>query len=44
MREFFAGLKKRRGIAAEVLEWLRQMSQNKEGARGSYTMYRISAP
>ncbi|MDT8354838.1 Hypothetical protein HVPorG_04842 [Roseomonas mucosa] len=42
VRGFFAGLKKRQGIAIEVLERVRQVGPNKEGARGSYTVYRIA--
>jgi hypothetical protein len=42
VRGFFAGLKKRQGIAVEVLERVRQVGPNKEGARGSYTVYRIA--
>jgi hypothetical protein len=42
VRGFFAGLKKRRqGIEVQVLERVRQVGPNKEGARGSYTVYRI---
>jgi hypothetical protein len=39
VRGFFAGLKKR-GIAVTVLERVRQVGPNKEGAKGSYTVYR----
>jgi hypothetical protein len=42
VRGFFAGLKKRQGIAVEVLERVRQVGPNKEGARGSYTVYRVA--
>ncbi|WP_051213227.1 DUF3489 domain-containing protein [Rubritepida flocculans] len=42
VRGFFAGLKKRQGIAVEALERVRQVGPNKEGARGSYTVYRIA--
>jgi len=42
VRGFFAGLKKRQGIAVEVLERVRQVGPNKEGARGSYTIYKIT--
>jgi len=42
VRGFFAGLKKRQGIAVAVLERVRQVGPNKEGARGSYTVYRIA--
>ncbi|WP_233256241.1 DUF3489 domain-containing protein [Falsiroseomonas bella] len=41
VRGFFAGLKKK-GHAVEVLERVRQVGPNKEGARGSYTVYRIT--
>jgi len=43
VRGFFAGLKKRQGIAVEVLERVRQVGPNKEGAKGSFTIYRVSA-
>ena len=39
VRGFFAGLKKK-GHAIEVLERVRQVGPNKEGARGSYTVYK----
>ena len=39
VRGFFAGLKKK-GIAVTVLERVRQVGPNKEGAKGSYTVYR----
>ena len=42
VRGFFAGLKKK-GIAVEVLERVRQVGPNKEGARGSYTVYHLPA-
>lgn len=42
VRGFFAGLKKRQGIAVAVLERVRQVGPNKEGARGSYTVYHIA--
>ncbi|WP_372623427.1 DUF3489 domain-containing protein [Falsiroseomonas sp.] len=42
VRGFFAGLKKRQGITVEVLERVRQVGPNKEGARGSYSIYRIA--
>ena len=38
---FFAGLKKR-GIEVSVLEGVRQVGPGKEGARGSYTVYRAA--
>jgi hypothetical protein len=41
VRGFFAGLKKK-GIAVTVLERVRQVGPNKEGARGSYTVYTIA--
>jgi hypothetical protein len=41
VRGFFAGLKKK-GHAVEVLERVRQVGPNKEGARGSFTIYRIA--
>ena len=40
VRGFFAGLKKK-GHAVEVLERIRQVGPNKEGARGSYTVYHL---
>jgi hypothetical protein len=42
VRGFFAGLKKRQGIAVEVLERVRQVGPNKQGAKGSYSIYRIA--
>jgi hypothetical protein len=42
VRGFFAGLKKRQGIAVEVLERIRQVGPNKEGTKGSYTIYKIA--
>ena len=42
VRGFFAGLKKK-GHAVEVLERVRQVGPNKEGARGSYTVYTVVA-
>jgi hypothetical protein len=41
VRGFLAGLKKK-GHAVEVLERIRQVGPNKEGARGSFTIYRIA--
>jgi hypothetical protein len=41
VRGFFAGLKKK-GHAVEVLERVRQVGPNKEGARGSYTVYALA--
>ena len=41
VRGFFAGLKKK-GHAVEVMERVRQIGPNKEGARGSFTVYRVA--
>jgi hypothetical protein len=41
VRGFFAGLK-RRGIEVSALERVRQIGPNKQGAKGSYTVYRIA--
>ena len=41
VRGFFAGLKKK-GFTVQVLERVRQVGPNKEGARGSYSIYRIA--
>jgi hypothetical protein len=41
VRGFLAGLKKK-GHAVEVMERIRQVGPNKEGARGSFTIYRIA--
>jgi hypothetical protein len=41
VRGFFAGLKKRQGIEVKVLERIRQVGPNKEGAKGSFTIYRV---
>ena len=43
VRGFFAGLRKREGIAVAVLERVRQVGPNKQGAKGSYTVYRVGA-
>ena len=40
VRGFFAGLKKK-GHAVEVMERVRQVGPNKEGARGSFTVYKV---
>jgi hypothetical protein len=40
VRGFFAGLKKK-GHAVEVLERIRQVGPNREGVRGSYTVYHL---
>jgi hypothetical protein len=42
VRGFLAGLKKR-GIQVSVLERIRQVGPNKEGAHGSFTVYRVDA-
>ncbi len=43
VRGFFAGLKKRQGIEVKVLERIRQVGPNKEGAKGSFTIYHLPA-
>ncbi|GGJ44719.1 DUF3489 domain-containing protein [Neoroseomonas lacus] len=43
VRGFLAGLK-RRGITIEVLERVRQVGPNKQGAKGSYSIYRTAIP
>ena len=42
VRGFFAGLKKRQGINVEIAERIRQVGPNKQGAKGSYTVYRVA--
>jgi hypothetical protein len=42
VRGFFAGLKKRQGITVEVLERVRQVGPDRQGAKGSYSIYRIA--
>ncbi|SDE44797.1 DUF3489 domain-containing protein [Belnapia rosea] len=42
VRGFFAGLKRRQGIAVEAAERVRQVGPGKESAKGSYTVYRIA--
>ncbi|WP_052389569.1 DUF3489 domain-containing protein [Belnapia moabensis] len=42
VRGFFAGLKRRHGIAVEAAERVRQVGPGQEGAKGSYTVYRIA--
>jgi hypothetical protein len=42
VRGFFAGLKKRQGIVVEAAERVRQVGPGKEGAKGSFTIYRIA--
>ena len=41
VRGFLAGLKKK-GIPVDVLDRVRQVGPNKEGAKGSYSIYRIT--
>jgi hypothetical protein len=41
VRGFLAGLSKN-GIKVEVLERVRRISPNKQGAKGSYTVYRVA--
>ncbi|WP_240048491.1 DUF3489 domain-containing protein [Crenalkalicoccus roseus] len=41
VRGFFACLKKRQGIEVQVLERVRQVGPNKEGAKGSFTIYHL---
>jgi hypothetical protein len=41
VRGFFAGLKKRQGISVIAAERIRQVGPNKEGAKGSFTIYRV---
>ena len=43
VRGFLAGLKKK-GHAVETLERVRQVGPNKQGAKGSFTIYHIPAP
>jgi hypothetical protein len=42
VRGFFAGLKKRQGITVIAAERIRQVGPNKEGARGSYSIYKVA--
>ncbi len=42
VRGFLAGLKKRQGIEVEAAERVRQVGSNKQGAKGSYSVYRIA--
>jgi hypothetical protein len=42
VRGFLAGLK-RKGITVAVLERVRQVGPNKEGAKGSFSVYRITS-
>jgi biotin operon repressor len=41
VRGFLAGLRKR-GVEVTVLERVRQVGPGKDGAKGSYTVYRIA--
>ncbi|BDG74045.1 DUF3489 domain-containing protein [Roseomonas fluvialis] len=41
VRGFVAGLK-RKGVTVEVLERVRQVGPNKQGAKGSYSIYRVA--
>ena len=41
VRGFFAGPKKRQGITVTASECVRQVGPNKEGTKGSYTIYRV---
>ncbi len=41
-RGFFAGLRRRQGIAVEAGERVRQIGQGNEVAKGSDTVYRIA--
>ena len=42
VRGFLAGLKKRQGITVEIAERIRQVGPNKQGTKGSYTVYRVA--
>ncbi len=41
VRGFLASLAKK-GMAVEVVERVRQVGPNKQGAKGSYTIYRLA--
>jgi hypothetical protein len=41
VRGFLAGLAKK-GIRVDVLERVRQVGTNKQGAKGSYSVYRLA--
>ena len=43
VRGFLAGLKKRPGITVEIADRVRMVGPNKTGAKGSYTVYRVTA-
>ncbi|TDH59500.1 DUF3489 domain-containing protein [Dankookia rubra] len=42
VRGFFAGLKKRQNLAVAAAERVRLVGPGKEGAKGSYTVYRVA--
>ncbi|WP_051213314.1 DUF3489 domain-containing protein [Rubritepida flocculans] len=42
VRGFFAGLKKRQGITVIAAERIRQVGPNREGAKGSHSIYRTA--
>ena len=41
VRGFFAGLKTQ-GVPVEVLDRMRQVGPGNQGAKGSYTVYRVA--
>ncbi|MBY0338446.1 MAG: DUF3489 domain-containing protein [Acetobacteraceae bacterium] len=41
VRGFFAGLRKRHGVAVEAAERVRQVGAGRQGSKGSFTVYRI---
>ena len=43
VRGFLAGLKKK-GFAVETVERVRRTGPDKQGAKGSYTVYRVGGP
>jgi pyruvate/2-oxoglutarate dehydrogenase complex dihydrolipoamide acyltransferase (E2) component len=42
VRGFFAGLKKRQGITVIAAERIRQVGPNRDGAKGTYSIYRVA--
>ena len=42
VRGFFAGLKKRQNIVVEAADRVRQAGPDKDGSKGSYTIYKIA--
>ena len=42
VRRFVASLRKRQGITVEAMERVRQVGPDKQGAKGSYSVYRIA--